>query len=89
MSRISSVYCSNASLKKILSNEFSFGYRYRFFFEGNFNLIIICVDCLSYFKYQFKASNFCFEEIKKYLSEKFLREDESQTLPIEYEQLTY
>ena len=88
MLKISSIYCCDTTLIKYLSNEFSFGSYYRFFSDGNFNLIIIFVECLSYFKSLFEVSNFCFEELKKCLSEKFLRQDESRTLPTEFEQLT-
>ena len=88
MLKISFIYCCDTILTKFLSNEFSFGSYYPFFSDGNSNLIIICVECLSYFKSLFGASNFCFEELKKCLSERFLREDESRTLPTKFEQLT-
>lgn len=64
MQRISAVYCRNATLALISRNEFWFEHGCRFFFNGNSSLILICVDCLSYFKSQFQAPNFVLKSLR-------------------------
>lgn len=79
MLRISAVYCCNATLTIISRNEFSLEHGCCFSFDGKFSLILICVDCLKYFKSQFQAPNFCLEEFKKCLLEKYLGKTKAET----------
>ena len=59
----------------------------RLFFQWNFSVIFICPSCVSYFKSLYQAQNFCFQELRKCLSEKYLREGENLTFPTEFQRL--
>ena len=53
-----------------------------FFSDDDSSLIFISVDCFSYFKPDFQTPNFCFEEVKKCLSDKFFKKVKNILLPI-------
>ena len=53
-----------------------------FFSDDDSSLIFISVDCFSYFKSDFQTPNFCFEEVKKCLSDKFFKKVKNILLPI-------
>ena len=80
------LYLCNATIAVIGHNN-ALAERGCFFSDGSSNVIFICVTCLSYFKSTFQVPNFCFEELKKCLSEKYLKVGEDLALPTEFEQL--
>lgn len=85
---VSTLYLCNATIAVIEHNNALAEHGCRFFSDGGSNLILLCVICLSYFKFPFQAPNFCFEELKKCLSERYLKVSEDLALPTEFEQLT-
>ena len=44
--------------------------------EDCLGIIFICRACISYFKSLFKGNRFCFQKLRKYLLESYLREGE-------------
>ena len=76
---VSTLYLCNATMGIIENDSVLAEHGCRIFSDGSSNVIFICVSCLSYFKSTFQASNFCFEELKKCLSEKYLKEGEDLT----------
>ena len=85
---VSTLYLCNKTISIIENDGVLAEHGCRFSSGGSSNVIFICVSCLSYFKSTFQASNFCFEELKKCLSEKYLKEGEDLTLPTEFKRLT-
>ena len=85
---VSTLYLCNATIAVIEHNNVLAEHGRRFFSDGSSNVIFICVTCLSYFISTFQATNFCFEELKKCLSEKYFKIGEDLVLPTEFEQLT-
>ena len=51
-------------------------------------LIFICDECLKVLLSIFFSINFCFSELRKFLFQKFLREDEKIDLLTEFERIT-
>lgn len=82
---ISTLYLCNATVSIAENEETIFDHGGRFFL---WNLIFIFPSCLSYFKCLYLAKNFCFEELRKFLSEKYLRKEQNLTFPIEFQRLT-
>ena len=78
----------NATLSIVESNNMSFEHGDRFFFNGTSTVIFICPSCFNYFKFLYLAQNFCFEEFRKCLSEKHLKEGGNLTFRTEFERLT-
>ena len=76
---VSTLYLCNATMRIIENDSVLAEHGCRIFYDGSSNVIFICVSCLSYFKSTFQASNFCFEELKKCLSEKYLKAGEDLT----------
>ena len=76
---VSTLYLCNATMRIIENDGGLAEHGCRTFSDGSSNVIFICVSCLSYFKSTFQASNFCFEELKKCLSEKYLKAGEDLT----------
>ena len=85
---VSTLHLCNATISIIENDGMLAEHGCRFFSDGSSNVIFICVSCLSYFKSTFQVSNFCFEKLKKCLSEKYLKESEDLTFPTEFERLT-
>ena len=85
---VSTLYLCNAPVAVIEHNNVLAEHGCRFFSDGSSNVIFICVTCLSCFKPTLQVPNFCFEELKKCLSEKYLNIGEDLALPTEFEQLT-
>ena len=85
--RLSTLYLCNAAVGVVDNNNFLFEHGCRIFSDGSSNLIFICADCRKYFKYCLQLQNFCFKELMKCLSEKYLREGEDLALPTEFERL--
>ena len=76
---VSTLYLCNATMRIIENDSVLAEHGCPIFSDGSSNVIFICVSCLSYFKSTFQASNFCFEELKKCLSEKYLKAGEDLT----------
>ena len=85
---VSRSYFCNVTIAVIEHNNALAEHGRRFFSDFSPNMIFICVTCLSYFISTFQAPNFCFEELRKCLSEKYLKIGEDLAIPTEFDQLT-
>ena len=77
--------CDNSAVTNRISEVLYNSY----FFRNNDKVIIICHECFIYFTFLSSPTDFCFRELRKFFTKKFLLKGQEIQFPDKFKQLIF